>query len=569
MAIGDTSTVNSEPVNSELPPPPATSLTASAMRIMHAPKRKGAQQRSGNSGSSSSFLSGTDATISTKNRAWQNDAWDLYNLVGPFGFIVRTIAKRVGQARFYVGELSDTDPTARPEPTKNKEAADALNLIGGPFGYLGQIFQRLALNLSIAGEAWIVGIPRPRPTPEEAAELADPFDYWKIDFEHEALKDATTFANLDWAVYSNQEVTLSKEEGGPIKLTLSDGRVQEYSLDDIYLIRVWQPHPLYANEPDSAVRGCLSVLREMYGYSLHNLAQIDSRLAGGGMLIIPEEVRLAMRQQAGITDPTDDRDPFLESLIDVMTTPLADRDSASAVVPFVVSSPSSMADAFRYLSFATALDEKSDEKRSAAVREFSLGMDVAPEVLLGTSSMNHWGQWLAQEETVKSHLEPILSLGCEALTSQYLHPVLEESGIENPERYVIWYETDHLIIRQNHAADAQKLFDQGVINASALRKANGFDENSAAVEFDAPPEVELALKLISKAPTLAITPGLSALIESIRAALRPAETVSTLEEVLDTEETSNVDVSEVEVSEVDPLNAATGEDDDPDSQVNA
>ena len=66
-------------------PAPLTSVVASARRI-------------------------TSETIDRKRfrvEGWQNDAWDMYDLVGEQRFLTTTLANRVAQGRLYVGHLPD------------------------------------------------------------------------------------------------------------------------------------------------------------------------------------------------------------------------------------------------------------------------------------------------------------------------------------------------------------------------------------------------------------------------------------------------------------------------------
>jgi hypothetical protein len=142
--------------------------------------------------------------------------------------------------------------------------------------------------------------------------------------------------------------------------------------------------------------------------------------------------------------------------------------------------------------------------------------------LLGTGSMNHWGAWLVQEDVVTTHLEPPLALICDALTTQYLWPVLADQGMEETEahKYVVWYDVSDLVVRPNRSQDAMVLHDRGVISDAALRNSTGFDESDALPEYAGMPEdVVFALQLIRAHPILAANPGLPQLVAQIRAAI--------------------------------------------------
>lgn len=81
-------------------PRPLESLLAAATRVTS----QKLANRAGHSGLS-------------KPEGWQDDAWDMYDLVGEQRFLANTLANRLAQARFFVGELPD-DPTEDVEPVE-------------------------------------------------------------------------------------------------------------------------------------------------------------------------------------------------------------------------------------------------------------------------------------------------------------------------------------------------------------------------------------------------------------------------------------------------------------------
>jgi len=209
------------------------------------------------------------------------------------------------------------------------------------------------------------------------------------------------------------------------------------------------------------------------------------------------------------------------ALLEAMMTSIADRASASAVVPIVISVPDESADKFTHLTFSEPLDETAGERLDKAIRRLALGLDAPPELLLGTGSMNHWGAWLVLEDVVTTHLEPPLALICDALTTQYFWPVVTGEGFgmapEQAHQYVIWYDVSDLVVRPNRSTDAMGLFDKGALSQVALRRATGFDETDAPETI--PQEAQIAIDAIKQAPSLLATVNLADLVAQIRAVL--------------------------------------------------
>lgn len=457
--------------------------------------------------------------------AWQGDAWDMYDLVGEQRFLASTLAGRLSQARLYVavdGQSLADDSTA----VEDAGIEAVLDSIGDGTAGRSQLLHRLAVNLFVAGEAWLVGIP-PELLPEErgGARPAGPASAdVRAPGYGEGLGDAP-LDSLQWRALSVSEVS---SEAGDLLLSLGDADEERVRCqpEDVYLIRVWRPHPRRWREADSPTRACLPILRELVGLTMHISAQIDSRLAGAGLLVVPQSASDAVRRSAG-TDEADEADPFVEALMEAMTEPIADRDAASAVVPLVVTVPDEVADSFNHITFSTSLDDAAKDMRDEAIRRLALAQDAPPELLLGTGGMNHWGAWLVREDVVTTHIEPPLALICEALTSQFLWPVLESMGYSEAgaRRFSVAYDVSHLVARPNRSDEALALHAAGALSDATLREAAGFDESDApegpAATGPRAAAIKMATSMVTKNAALLTDPGLPALVDSLEAVLAP------------------------------------------------
>lgn len=464
---------------------------------------------------------------------WQADAWDMYDLVGEQRFLSTTIAGRLAQARFFIGTQpqSMTDDVEPVEPAH--VAAKAFEALSDRPASFVQMIYRLALNLSIPGEAYLVGTPRKESDGSDDEDDYGPDEYSFTSTYFPSLADrgetdgisneGVPIEELDWRCASVEEIEVTDDK--TIKVKLDPDDPEEYDEDDVFLIRVWRPHPRRHHEPDSPTRSSLPVLRELVALTMDISAKVDSRLAGAGLLLVPESARQALARATAQDGESPDEvdDPLTDALIEAMTTPISERDSAAAVVPLVLSVPDDVIEKFRHMTFRSELDTVSHTLREEAIRRLALGQDCPPELLLGVGSMNHWGAWLVREDVVTTHIEPTLALICDALTTEYLWPVLTDpTGLNMTEdearQYVVWYSVEHLIVRPNRTADAKDLHAAGVISDDALRENAGFDEGDAP-EGGVDTAVALALDMIKTAPSLASDPGISALVAQIREAL--------------------------------------------------
>lgn len=491
-----------------------------------------------------------------KTAGWQEEAWDLYDAIGEQRFLADTLAGRMAQAAFYVGKTDPAhSPGTRPQPVENDRFQGILDAIGdGPSGF-SQIINRLGINLFNVGEGWLVGIP-PRLVPgtlehTAAREAQDSGPILRTVDRSVVEPNDTDVLSMVWRMLSVDEISV--DQSATAKFTLETGDKIECPVDDLLLIRIWRPHARRAWEPNSPTRAALPILRELLGLTLYVGAQTDSRLAGAGLLVISTEASAALKRAAGI--PEDDpRDPLMEALTEAMSAAIKDRSSPAALVPITLTVPSDVVDKIQHITFSTPFDKETPKLRDEAIRRLALSQDAPPELLLGVAGMNHWGAWLVREDVVKTHLEPPLALICDALTTQYLRPILIADGMdeEAANEYVIWYDVDHLIERPNRGDDAKELYDRNELNGRALREATGFEETDAPDEptiTETDPAVETALRMVEKAPSLAQMPGLPTLVEDIRAVLAgPAATEARAEERSQEVEAPAVEIVEGERS---------------------
>lgn len=312
--------------------------------------------------------------------SWQDEAWAHYDQVGELRYVANVLASQIARARIFAAyspssdeDPEPVDPDADDADPADRTAADvAASLCGGPLAR-AEVIRRIALHLFVPGDSLLVGLP---PGALDA----------NGDTGLLGEGDEVEFADLEWHALSPSEVST---QGSRLSVQVDD-EARDVDASRALTVRVWRPHPRRWWEPDSPVRGNLPVLRELVGLTRHVSATIDSRLAGAGLLVVPDTITPL---GAGVEDGQDtegDDDPFVSALIEAMTTPIRDRDSAAAVVPLVARVPQDAVDAVRHIRFETQFDENARELRDEAIRRLALGIDAPPEVLTGVADVNHW-----------------------------------------------------------------------------------------------------------------------------------------------------------------------------------
>lgn len=390
------------------------------------------------------------------DRAWQADAWRLYDITGQLRFVANWVGNSISRCNLYVARANPDG-----SPGDRVTSGPIAELASGPLGTgdaKAEALRLLGVDLFVPGEAYIVAESGGGPNGE---------DLW-------------------WVVTSRQ----IKRQGDTITVSRSPiygGGSLEYREGIDLIIRVWTPHPADTSEPDSATRSAIPDLREMEALRKREFAELDSRLSGNGVLAIPESLEL----------PRGDDDPagasgFSALLGRVMSRSLRDRSSAEAMVPIIITGPADDIEKIRHVTMWSELSAQIGDMRESALRSLAQSLDIPPEVLIGIgSSTNHWNAWAISREAVQIHIKPVLTRIAAALTAGYLAPALEAMG-EDPTAYLYAFDSAPLTINPDRSGDARELHDRMLISDAVTRAASSWSDG------DAPSQMERAVRLVEK-----------------------------------------------------------------------
>lgn len=396
---------------------------------------------------------------------WQSSGWDAYDTLGEVRYPADWVGNVMSGARLFAARNVDGALVVCEHDHPAQVAISAL--YGGIQGQ-GEMLSHAGTHLSVAGECYIC------------------------------------LVGGQWYTLACGKVT---QQRGKVTVDLgNEGGKTPIGSDD-FVMRVWTPNKRDPTRPDSPLRANLGTIAQIRGYDAHVEAQLQSRLAGAGVLLLPSEITFAV--PPGMDPASTSADAFMAVLAKAMTTPITDPTSAAAIVPIVVTVPGEHLEKINHLTFWSELDDAVTAMREAAVKRYALGVDIPPEVLLGVSDSNHWNAWLSDESAIKSHIEPRLAVVTGAVTTAYLRPALtgEVPDAEIEEYYCI-ADTSSIRMRPNRSREAVELYDRGELSGQALRRETGFQPE------DTPTGDELRVWMLRKVAASASSPELvlSALI---------------------------------------------------------
>jgi hypothetical protein len=434
------------------------SLTAAAQRV--------------DAGNSSTFRKSM-----TTGDDWQADAWRYLQAVGEFQYFVswrswsasrcRLVASAMDEQGEPTGGIPDDDPLAA-------EIRKIVNDIASGITGQAKLVRRTAYLLSVVGECWIGMVVRDPSREEVPGGQPLPTDLNRPGFQRE-----------QWYVFGKDQIAASSQE---IQLKLPDGTKHTFDPNIDILFRVWDEHPKDPSLPISPAWSTLDALNEIVQATATIDQANNSRLIGNGLLFVPQEMSLP-NPQAPVARPVGSPDinvpvpTFLpnssqqlqDMLYDVASTAKKDQNSMAAMLPIVAGVPGELIKSVQWLRPSTEVPETAIKTRNDAIRRLAMGLDVAPERLLGVSEGNHWSAWAIDEQDIKIHVAPVVELICNAITQEVLRQKLAELGID-PDAYLVWYDTTALTQDPDKTEEAKDSFDRGAINARALREHLGFDD---------------------------------------------------------------------------------------------
>ena len=401
-----------------------------------------------------------------RRRAWQEEAWEHYRRVGELAYFVRWRARSCSKVRLIASEINPEtgEPTGGISEgnAEGQRVADVVaQIAGGPLGQ-AQLIKRVVEVLTVPGEVWVAILVRTVPDPLTGQQK-------KVE---------------QWVPVTPKEVEQSTD-GKTVLISLPDGTKHKFDkANGDGILRVWNPDPERAADPDSPVRGVLDPLREIVA-TTKKIRNADlSRLINNGILAVPQEASLPSAQaptaEGSDAAPVQRRvDESLQRAI-VRTASTASEEgegSLASLVPIVVSLPGDHVDKIKHIKWSDEITPVAIQTRTDAIARLAMGLDMEPEQLLGMSKANHWSAWQLADADVQLHVSPVMETVCQAIYDGVLRTVLARLGID-PDKYVLWYDTSRLTADPDLTDEAKDAHDRGALRSEELLRIYGLPEDA-------------------------------------------------------------------------------------------
>lgn len=407
------------------------------------------------------------ASKGVRAQAWQKAAWDYYDQVGELKFAFNLISQVVGRVMLYAAISEDTadvpmevddflktieDAGIRHAPDTKKAcdlAAEAMrNLV--TTSEQSELLRTASLNMSIAGECYLY-----QDREKECWSIASIEEF--IPGDPPRLQSSRSQSNNNPAAQGGSR-TLPK---------------------DVYAARIWRKHPRWSMDADSSMLGVLDQVEKVVLFDQVQRAISRSRL-NAGLIWIPTGVTIAEHPDK----------PVDVAISDFTKTPVENESSLMQVSPLILSGAKEQGEPKR-VELARQIDEQLLKASELALDRMLAGLDIPKDVVKGLSEVKYANSVIIDDSLYKAHIEPLVILICDALTSAYLYPLLRKNGVEEKlaRRFVIWYNPSQIVTRPDRSQSANEGYDRGILSARTWRAARGYSE------LDAPDEKEMVFRM--------------------------------------------------------------------------
>lgn len=412
-------------------------------------------------GSTYRVASYTDATHLTQLRQeWQRKAYDIYDTEGHLYYATNYVGGALARLKLVAAKRpkDDGDPS-KPEIITSGPIYKAVKAITSDKTGQAGLLRQLGKNIFLTGEAWMVA--------DSSGDVAN------------------------WIAASVEELEVVGTKDIFHLRTLPGGQPRPLDPRTTLPIRIWKEHPRWSEWADAGTRSCMELLEKIVILNRAEKAIARSRLAGSGILALPQELVPPAWQNQMETDNPMHANPLWMGLAESMTAPLRDEGHPSAVVPFLLVGPAEVIKSIKYEEMSRSFDTRAAQLSiQNAIQQIANTLELPKEILLGTGEATHWTVWAIREDVFQAHIQPLIELICEALTRTYLKQALnrlsneelKKAGIDDPNDVMIWYDASELVIRPDKGDKALALHDRLVISDAALRQETGFGKEAAPSE---------------------------------------------------------------------------------------
>lgn len=393
---------------------------------------------------------------------WHREVLGYFDQLGSCHYPAILSGILLSRVRIFVGVREPSGEITESEDAKELALLDPLADAGG--GHRGLLSKYGTLRF-LTGEQSLVN-----------SLDADEKERWELlsPIEFRVSGDGRSYVRQE---YPGKTIRLRDASAKPLDQTLEP--------DEARVWRLWRQHPTFSGLSDAPTRAVRGLYEEMAYLSLGARSRVLSRLIRSGILFYAGEISFAsMTPQDPDEDP--ESDPVFAELIKHIVAAISDPGSAAAIAPLLARIDTGgrpIQDLFYHLQLGDSAEAYPESERQQEVlKQIAVGIDFPPEVLEGIGGLNHWGAWLANQETWETHGDPDMIAFSSDFTAAYLRPLAEARGLTRAKDLVIGYDAAGAVTDPDKAKTVRQAYVDGVASGEAYREAIDLDDSAKPTE---------------------------------------------------------------------------------------
>lgn len=274
-----------------------------------------------------------------------------------------------------------------------------------------------------------------------------------------------------WEAYGKEDFKYADKK--PLEVKQADGKFRPLG-NDWRWFRIWREDDSDRFRAMSCHEPMLDLCESMYLHQLADAAVAQSRLAGAGILFIPNDEFTDIPVEDGGEPEPGTQQHFEDRLRGAMAGSIADRSQQDAIVPLVMFGSAELADSIKHILMERKDDAKGFyERMSGYADRYGNSIDLPKEVIAGMGQTNHWAAWKVDQNTWQYYLRPLGQVVVDALTLRFIRPVAQELGSSSLITAKI--NAQEVIVKPDKTDAAIRLHSTNALSAEAALRETGFD----------------------------------------------------------------------------------------------
>ena len=402
------------------------------------------------------------STVAYGRRAGSS-AWRWYNEIGEVHYAISRSARIAGYCDFKAVEFSPDGKVEREIDTG--QPAEIAQSMFSPYGGVRGFVERYYTLLKVPGDMYLISLG-------DGYHLASP-DELDVQSFSWYTRERGSLKNVKLVTVPGSYGTGSGASGKDEPAFTKDIKT------DQFIGRIWSPSKRWVDVPESALHALDTECSELRDLTLSIKAQLRSRFALAGLLVLPPGMSMATSVKGKGRVAGQVPEATVDLIVAAMTRNVKNLDEAQALLPIILrAAHPDDGDKIRHIIMDREIFRTDLELRGELIGRILQSLDSNQDSVKGGTEQSHWGAWSAGDDERRVAIVPDLEGLCWSLSRLVMQKKL-------PEKYPrkgnigFWFDLSRAAMRSNMQEDARQAWDRILVSDPAARRMSGIPESDA------------------------------------------------------------------------------------------